>query len=112
MSGVFDVTHMTVLQVIANQSDGLNAYFDRLLDYGHHAPTTYFPLLVPECLLIEPTETESKETIDEFVAAMASILREVQRQPDLVASAPHTLLVKRLVDVKAARELHLSLTDY
>ena len=62
--------------------------------------------------MIEPTETESKETIDEFVAAMASILREVQRQPDLVTSAPHTLLVKRLVDVKAARELHLSLTDY
>jgi glycine dehydrogenase subunit 2 len=79
----------------------------RLLDYGYHAPTTYFPLLVPECLLIEPTETESKETLDGFVAAMKAIKAEAESNPDLVKSAPHTLPVKRLDDVRAARELDL-----
>ena len=81
----------------------------RLLDYGYHAPTTYFPLLVPECLLIEPTETEGKETIDGFVSAMADILAEAGNQPELVTTAPHTLPVRRLDDVKAARELDLKL---
>ncbi len=81
----------------------------RLLDYGYHAPTTYFPLLVPECLLIEPTETEGKETIDGFVSAMAAILAEARNQPELVTTAPHTLPVRRLDDVKAARELDLKL---
>jgi glycine dehydrogenase subunit 2 len=80
----------------------------RLLDYGHHAPTTYFPLLVPECLLIEPTETESKETLDEFVGVMAKIREEAQTQPHLVTGAPHTMPVKRLDDVRAARELDLA----
>jgi len=79
----------------------------RLLDKGFHAPTTYFPLLVPECLLIEPTETESKQTLDAFVQAMAEILREAREQPDLVKAAPHTTPVRRLDDVKAARELDL-----
>ena len=81
----------------------------RLLDYGYHAPTTYFPLLVPECLLIEPTETETKEEIDGFVAAMASILEEARTNPEIVTSAPHTMPVKRLDDVKAARDLDLAL---
>jgi glycine dehydrogenase subunit 2 len=81
----------------------------RLLDYGYHAPTTYFPLLVPECLLIEPTETETREEIDGFVAAMASILEEARSNPGIVTSAPHTMPVKRLDDVKAARELDLAL---
>jgi glycine dehydrogenase subunit 2 len=75
----------------------------RLLDKGFHAPTTYFPLLVPECLLIEPTETESRQTLDAFVHAMAEILREARAQPDLVKTAPHTTPVRRLDDVKAAR---------
>src|SRR6202008_373129 len=70
----------------------------RLLDYGFHAPTTYFPLLVPECLLIEPTETESRETLDAFVEAMAQILAEAQDQPERVTSAPHTMPVRRLDD--------------
>lgn len=89
---------------------GINAMdlAKRLLDYGMHAPTTYFPLLVPECLLIEPTETESKETLDEFVAAMKAIRSEAEQVPDQVKSAPHTLPVKRLDDVKAARELDLN----
>jgi len=80
----------------------------RLLDYGHHAPTTYFPMLVPECLLIEPTETESKETLDAFVAAMRAIRDEAINTPEIVRGAPHTMPVKRLDDVKAARELDLT----
>jgi glycine dehydrogenase subunit 2 len=79
----------------------------RLLDKGFHAPTTYFPQLVPECLLIEPTETESKQTLDAFVAAMKEILEEARATPDLVKGAPHTTPVRRLDDVKAARELDL-----
>ncbi|PIX98091.1 MAG: glycine dehydrogenase (aminomethyl-transferring) [Hydrogenophilales bacterium CG_4_9_14_3_um_filter_63_34] len=80
----------------------------RLLDYGFHAPTTYFPMLVPECLLIEPTETESKETLDAFVTAMAKVKEEAEMTPELVKGAPHTLPVRRLDDVKAARELDLA----
>ena len=80
----------------------------RLLDYGFHAPTTYFPLLVPECLLIEPSETESKETLDAFVEACIKIKDEAYSQPDLVKGAPYTQPVRRLDDVKAARELDLA----
>ena len=80
----------------------------RLLDYGFHAPTTYFPLLVPECLLIEPTETECKAELDAFVHAMTAILQESKTNPALLKDAPHTLPVKRLDDVKAARELDLN----
>lgn len=80
----------------------------RLLDYGFHAPTTYFPMLVPECLLIEPTETESKETLDAFVTAMVKVKTEAETQPDRVKTAPHDLPVRRLDDVKAARELDLA----
>lgn len=80
----------------------------RLLDYGFHAPTTYFPLLVPECLLIEPTETESKEALDGFIGALKTIRQEAMDNPQLVKDAPHTLPVKRLDDVKAARELDLN----
>lgn len=79
----------------------------RLLDYGYHAPTTYFPLLVPECFLIEPTETETKQEIDGFVDALKKIRLEMIEQPELVQQAPHTLPVRRLDDVKAARELDL-----
>lgn len=76
----------------------------RLLDYGYHAPTTYFPLLIPECLLIEPTETECIEELDGFVAAMHAILQEAETSPELVTGAPHTMPVRRLDDVRAARE--------
>ncbi|HEX4046108.1 MAG TPA: aminomethyl-transferring glycine dehydrogenase subunit GcvPB [Gammaproteobacteria bacterium] len=79
----------------------------RLLDYGFHAPTMYFPLLVPECLLIEPTETESKEMLDAFVDALIQIAQEARIDPALLKSAPHHLPVRRLDDVKAARELDL-----
>jgi glycine dehydrogenase subunit 2 len=76
----------------------------RLLDYGYHAPTTYFPLLVPECLLIEPTETETLEEIDGFVDALSAVIDEARSDPDRVKGAPHTLPVRRLDDVRAARE--------
>ncbi len=80
----------------------------RLLDFGIHAPTTYFPLLVPECLLIEPTETESKETLDQFIAVMQTIYTEMRQQPEKIKQAPHTMPVKRLDDVKAAKELNIT----
>jgi glycine dehydrogenase subunit 2 len=79
----------------------------RLLDYGFHAPTMYFPLLVPECLLIEPTETETKEALDGFADAMIKILEEAKQDASILKNAPHTLPVRRLDDVKAARELDL-----
>ncbi len=79
----------------------------RMLDYGVHAPTTYFPLLVPECLLIEPTETESLEELDNFVEILETILHEAETEPDKVTGAPHRLPVRRLDDVRAARELDL-----
>jgi glycine dehydrogenase subunit 2 len=80
----------------------------RLLDFEFHAPTTYFPLLVPECLLIEPTETESKETLDAFVEAMAKILAEARSEPEKVKGAPYTTPVRRLDDVRAARQLDVA----
>jgi glycine dehydrogenase subunit 2 len=79
----------------------------RLLDFGFHAPTTYFPLLVPECLLIEPTETESKETLDDFVNAMEKILEEARSDVSRLKGAPYTLPVRRLDDVRAAKQLEL-----
>jgi glycine dehydrogenase subunit 2 len=82
----------------------------RLLDYGYHAPTTYFPLLVPECLLIEPTETEAKSDLDGFVEAMTAIREEAQTEPDKLKGAPYTLPVRRLDDVRAARQLDLAWT--
>jgi glycine dehydrogenase subunit 2 len=79
-----------------------------LLDRNYHAPTTYFPLLVPECLLIEPTETESKETLDGFVAAMIDIVRAAKEEGVTYKEAPYKMPVRRLDDVKAARELNLA----
>jgi glycine dehydrogenase subunit 2 len=89
---------------------GVNAmaFAKRLLDKGMHAPTTYFPLLVPECLLIEPTESESKETLDSFVQAMREILNEAESTPEVVLGAPHTLPVRKLDDVRAAKQLDLA----
>ena len=80
----------------------------RLLDYGFHAPTTYFPLLVPECFLIEPTETEAQDALDGFIAAMVAIQKEAETDAEKVKGAPYTLPVRRLDDVKAAKELDLT----
>jgi glycine dehydrogenase subunit 2 len=75
----------------------------RLMDYGFHPPTTYFPLVVPEALMIEPTETEAKETLDEFAEAMLAIVREAGEEPDTLRASPHDRPVKRLDEVLAAK---------
>jgi glycine dehydrogenase subunit 2 len=79
----------------------------RLIDKGFHPPTVYFPLTVEEGMLIEPTETESLETLDAFVDAMLEIAREASDSPDLVKSAPHTAPVRRLDEATAARQPNL-----
>ncbi len=76
----------------------------RLIDYGFHPPTVYFPLIVHGAMMIEPTETESKETLDKFAAAMEKIRKEAEENPEIVKTAPHAMPVKRLDAVKAARE--------
>jgi glycine cleavage system P protein (glycine dehydrogenase) subunit 2 len=76
----------------------------RLLDYGYHPPTIYFPLVVSGALMIEPTETETVETLDGFVDAMVAIAQEAKNDPELVKSAPHTTPVKRLDEARAARK--------
>jgi glycine dehydrogenase subunit 2 len=76
----------------------------RLMDYGFHPPTIYFPLIVPEALMIEPTETETKETLDAFCDAMLAIVREAAESPELLKEAPHTRPVRRLDEVRAAKD--------
>jgi len=77
----------------------------RLMDYGFHPPTVYFPLVVPEALMIEPTETEAKETLDEFADAMIAIAREAAEDPELAKTAPHGRVVGRLDEVKAVKQV-------
>jgi len=79
----------------------------RLIDYGFHPPTNYFPLIVHEALMIEPTETESRETLDAFIQALEKIAEEARTDPELLHSAPHVTPVGRLDEVRAARELRL-----
>src|ERR671939_1351234 len=76
----------------------------RLMDYGFHPPTIYFPLIVREAMMIEPTETESKETLDSFCDAMLAIAREAADQPELLKEAPHHRPVRRLDEVRAAKQ--------
>ncbi|TWT26136.1 aminomethyl-transferring glycine dehydrogenase subunit GcvPB [Planomicrobium sp. CPCC 101110] len=76
----------------------------RLLDFGYHPPTIYFPLNVEEGMMIEPTETESKETLDAFIDAMIQIAKEVEDNPEIVQNAPHTTVISRLDEAKAARK--------
>jgi glycine cleavage system P protein (glycine dehydrogenase) subunit 2 len=76
----------------------------RLMDYGFHPPTIYFPLVVPEALMIEPTETEARETLDAFADAMLAIAREADTDPDTIHSAPHGRPVQRLDEVRAAKQ--------
>ncbi|OSM04948.1 aminomethyl-transferring glycine dehydrogenase subunit GcvPB [Magnetofaba australis] len=80
----------------------------RLLDYGFYAPTIYFPMLVPECMLIEPTESESREELDRFVDALTAILQEARENPELVKTAPHKTPVSRLDETRAARKPDLA----
>ncbi len=97
--------HETVLSGKRQADRGVPALSiaKRLLDYGIHAPTMYFPLIVPEALMVEPTETESKETLDRFVAVMQAIDDEIDSDPDSVNHAPHTLPNTRLDEATAAR---------
>ncbi len=83
----------------------------RLLDYGYHAPTIYFPLLVHESIMIEPTETESKEELDGFADAFMKVLDEVEKEPELVKSAPHNTSIGRVDDVLAVKKPVLSWND-
>jgi glycine dehydrogenase subunit 2 len=89
--------------------DGVHALdiSKRLMDYGIHPPTNYFPLIVPEALLIEPTETEDKATLDEFIDVMKKIAEEAKTQPDLLTNAPHTTEIRRVDEVRAAKQLVL-----
>jgi len=80
----------------------------RLLDFGFHSPTIYWPQIVKECIMIEPTETESRKTLDEFAEAMLQIAREIDEDPKKLAGAPYTLPVQRMDEVKAARELDIN----
>jgi glycine dehydrogenase subunit 2 len=79
----------------------------RLLDYGLHAPTVYFPLIVSEALMIEPTDSESKETLDVFIETMIRILEEAKENPDILKNAPQSTPVRRLDEVKAIKELNI-----
>jgi glycine dehydrogenase subunit 2 len=92
------------------QDDHLNtmAIAKRMMDYGYHPPTVYFPLIVYECMMIEPTETESKETLDRFVTAMLAIAKECETNPQVVIDAPHTTPVGKVDEVAAARQPDLN----
>ena len=104
--------HECVFTLKAQKAKGVKALdiAKRVIDYGYHPPTMYFPLIVPECLMIEPTETESIETIDAFVRAMEQIAREVDENPEVILSAPHTAPVRRLDEANAARNLDIAWT--
>jgi glycine dehydrogenase subunit 2 len=97
--------HEFVLSAVRQKKNGVSAadIAKALLDYGFHPPTVYFPLIVEEALMVEPTETESKETLDRFAAAMEEIARLAEEDPARVTGAPHTTPVGRLDDVRAAR---------
>ena len=101
--------HEFVVTLKALKTFGVSAgdVAKRLLDYGFYAPTVYFPLIVEEALMIEPTETESQETLDAFAEALLRIAQEAQTDPDLVRRAPQRLTIQRLDEVKAAREPNL-----
>ncbi len=101
--------HEFVLSGTAQKERGVTTTHmaKRILDYGVHSPTVYFPLVVPEAMMIEPTETESKQTLDEFVDIMLKIDQESREAPDMVRNAPHTTPVGRLDEAMAARKPNL-----
>lgn len=98
--------HECVLSGIKQKEKGVSTLdiAKRLLDFGYHPPTIYFPLIVSEAMMIEPTECESKETLDEFIDAMRQIADETENSPEMVKSAPHTTVVSRLDEAQAARK--------
>ncbi len=96
--------HEFVFDGLKDKSTGVTTLdvAKRLLDYGFHAPTIYFPLLFHEALMIEPTENESKQTLDEFIRIMRVIAQEAKDDPEMVKTAPHNTPVRRLDDTQAA----------
>ncbi len=115
LSNRFTVTHKQpcmhefVISASQQKARGVSAghMVKRLLDFGVHAPTVYFPMIVPEAMMIEPTETETKETLDNFASIMIAIDDETKTNPDVVINAPHTLPVTKLDDALAARKPNL-----
>jgi glycine dehydrogenase subunit 2 len=101
--------HEFVLEGRWKDAEGVHALdiSKRLMDFGFHPPTNYFPLIVREALMIEPTETETKETLDTFVDAMLQIAKEAREEPETLTSAPHTTPFGRMDEVQAARQLVL-----
>jgi glycine dehydrogenase subunit 2 len=106
------VMHEVVFTDRRQQAHGITTadIAKRLMDYGYHPPTIYFPLVVAGALMVEPTETESLESIDGFVEAMRRIAAEAASEPDLVSGAPHRPIVRRLDEVQAARKPRLRWT--
>ncbi|MDH4223778.1 MAG: aminomethyl-transferring glycine dehydrogenase subunit GcvPB, partial [candidate division Zixibacteria bacterium] len=104
--------HEFVLSGINQKSKGVRTLdiAKRILDYGMHAPTVYFPLIVSEALMIEPTESESRESCDEFIKVMKIIAKEVEENPELVKGSPYNTPVARLDEVKASRDLNVRWT--
>ena len=105
--------HEFVFDGLADQSTGVTTLdvAKRLLDYGYHAPTIYFPLLFHQAIMIEPTETESKETLDTYIDIMRTIAKEAIDEPEALKTAPHTTPVRRLDETTAARQPVLSYWD-
>jgi glycine dehydrogenase subunit 2 len=106
--------HECVFDGLKDQTTGVKTLdvAKRLLDFGFHAPTIYFPLLFHQSIMIEPTEVESKQTIDTFIAAMRQVAFEAKNQPDLVKNAPHTTPISRVDEVYAAKKMILTYKDY
>ena len=105
--------HEFVFDGLADKSTGVTTLdiAKRLLDYGYHAPTIYFPLLFHQSIMIEPTETESKETLDDFIDIMHRVAEEALADPDMVKSAPHSTPVRRLDETTAAKSPLLKYRD-
>jgi glycine dehydrogenase subunit 2 len=102
--------HECVLQATPYKKFGVRALdiSKRLIDYGFHPPTNYFPLIVPEAMMIEPTETECKETLDAFCDAVIAICKEAEENPDLLHDAPSTQIVGRLDETAAVKQLDVN----
>lgn len=101
--------HEFVMSAVKQKKKGVRALdiAKRLLDFKVHAPTVYFPLIVEEAMMVEPSETESKETLDEFVRILETIEKEIDENPQKVLEAPHETLVSRIDEVLAARQPNL-----
>lgn len=115
LKGAYDVTydancmHEFVICGEKQKQEGASTLYiaKRLMDYGFHPPTVYFPLIVHEALMIEPTESEVKKRLDDFIDVMLKIADEIRNNPDVVVSAPHNAPIKKVDETQAARHLDL-----